>query len=591
MAWPDIHRYEAYRALLIDAPLAMQAFAGAALALVPGWIALRGWLAIERPRWAHLLLAAVCGAALLVHTRLPVHLSAPDFDDFFVVDKFTGAVQEGWQNDKPLFTIWDYPYRLIESAAALEPLDRFKINGWFALVYVLLLGLLLERALTDRLGQRWPRFSRWLPWLAALHMGPLVLSHGIPYELACATWILTTSLVLDWMRTAAGAPSWPLLLGTLACARWMQANGHAATAMGWAPVYAHGVLVLRRWRAPIVPQVWAAALLVSAAIDMVSRQRLGGTVGRLPGEKLLEILPWGIVPISLALVGLWWVRRPQDGAFLRFVARTWTEPSGGHVWLAYLGAGAAIYFFANHETFGLVIPATRNVVWNMPWDFGVNHARYALFLYPSLVVLLALLLLSRGGALGLVILAAWAVAWNSPYVLTFYGGTAAAGMSVIGDHRTSLLPESTHRFLGSVLGDPTGRRLPGVGYRRNSRFLEAARALMPRLAGEPVVAYVPLSRDHGDHYLVRAVDPKKAVVGACAPWARQRPELPLVVSDHTLDVLIEDGGSRLIDAGAPYRGDVFVMRMAELPAEALDKWCGGRELAAYTKAPPVEEWR
>ncbi|MGH7295680.1 MAG: hypothetical protein ACRELB_12130, partial [Polyangiaceae bacterium] len=222
VTWPDGNTYERYEAMLVATPLRLQALAGLALAIVPGFVALEAWLARPRSRVAHFVLAAVVVAWAAIHARLPIHLSAPDFDDFFVVDKLASRIDPGWFNDKPLFTFWDFPYRWTLGSGA-GPLACFAINGWFALVYVVLTGLWLERALPELLGDKWPRspwIRAWLPWLAAFWLGPVVLSHTVAYELACAAWVLAACLVLEELRTAPRLPPAFLALAVLALARW-----------------------------------------------------------------------------------------------------------------------------------------------------------------------------------------------------------------------------------------------------------------------------------------------------------------------------------------------------------------------------------
>jgi hypothetical protein len=503
-------------------------------------------------------MTAACAAWFGVYAFLPVHLSAPDFDDFFVVDKLTSTVEPSWFNDKPFFTVWDFPYRLM-TAAPGDPLACFRVNGWFALLYVLLTGLWLERALPTLLGAGWPaslRLRACLPWILACWLGPVVLSHTVAYELGCATWVLALCLSLESVRTGPKPSPAFLVLAMLALARWLQQGGHNATAMAWLPVYVHGFIVLRRWRASIPSQAWCAALTSDAVLDVLfrQRQRLDDTMNNFDTAQLRQVLEWGALPLFGALVLVWLLRKPPGRALSRFavlaLTRLW------HVWLVYLMAGGAIYLFANQANLGVPIPAgLRAMLRGRPWDYATNHARYAVFFYPFLVVLVGLLLIPRRRA-GLLALGCCVLAWNAAYVVTFY---ASSGMG-----------PAAH-----------------AGYRRNSRFLKAMQEGLGHIDRAVTVAYLPIPRDHGDHYLIRAADPSRTFVSACARSAREDPSQPLVLTGYTLVVISKEhpAPDLLQVPPANLGGDVVVLRMGDLSPAGLDAWCANPRVSVWSTEP------
>lgn len=557
ITWPDGNTYEAYRTGLWEVPFWVQWCIGLVLVLVPGYITVRAWVAVRRPPAAHALALAACATWTAVYARLRMHLSAADFDDFFVMGKFVRAVMPGWQNDKSLFTFWDYPYRVIEGAA--DPMTRFRINGWFALVYVALVGLWLERALSGLLAPRLsPRVRAWLPWVAAMHLGPVVLSHTLHYELAAATWILVLCLVLERLRTGPDTPHELYVVAAVALARWLQAGGHNASAMGWMPVYLHGLLVLRQRGASAGAQVWVAVITASSALDILWRERAIGAASSFDHSLTRLTLQGGVLPLVVALAWLWY-RTPRSWSLRRFVAFTWRRPTITHVWLVYLLCGAAIYLAANQGRFGVPIPGSSLSdprPWHLDdnqWHFATNHARYALFFYPFLVVLLARLLAPRG-ALGLAALGVCAIAWNAAYVVRFY----------------DVPPEMS---------------ATEAAYRCNTRFLEVMRSRLPSLGSTDSAAFVPIPRDHGDHYLARVANPRLHMVPVCSSWARARPDLPVIISRHTAIVIGKDSKESrsplFVTARATaLREDVLVIRMRDLPPGDLDAWCARPDVLA-----------
>lgn len=541
VSWPDGDSFAQWRFWLVTMPANTQRSLGLALALAPAYAVAQSWLAAPRSRTTHTLAAVACAAWVVFYARLPMHLSSQDFDDFFVVGKFVGAVTPGWFNDKPLFTFWDLPYRLYEGTG--DALERFRINGWFALVYLAAAGLWIERMLPDLLEPSLAaRAPRWVPFAAALQLGPVVLSHSLFYELPCAAWVLSLSLLLERMRDAPTRPHTLEPVAVLALARLLQAGGHNATAMAWLPVYLHGFIVLRSLRASHGALAWAAALLASGVLDLVSRERGVENVWHSFERSRLDVaLVGGVIPLLVALLWMW--RRPRGDSPPAPAARAWLMPSGVRAWHVYLLCGAAIYLAGNTAKFGIVVPGFSELCDGVPWDWATNHARYALFVYPFFVMLLVRLLLPRGNA-GLAALAAFFVLWNLAYVTRFYAA-------------------------------PGGPRANDVSYQRNTRFLAAMRARLPELGGGRTVAYLPIPRDHGDHYLARVADPSLDMVAACDPMTRLRPNLPLVLSGYTAHVIEKESPLRVFVAARALtrHADVVVLRMRDLAPRELDRWC------------------
>lgn len=557
LAWlvhraPDGKHFDDYCQWFLGVPMGAQIVLGALLAIGPGVIAYLAWRETPRPpaqlRW----MLAGCALWTAIYAFLPVRLSAPDFDDFFVLAKFGGGVESNWHNDKPFFTAWDLPYRL--TMVGDDALARFRINGWFALLYVILTGLWLERllpALLDReTAQRAPR---WLPWVAAIHLSPVVLANALHYELAAATWILAIGIALERARTAPCCPSAVSVLAWLALARTLQAYGDNSNAIAWVPVFLHGVLVARRWGSTSL-LVGAVVILGSSWLDIGWREhRAIQTALRMEARQLIEVGVGGVLPLS---IGVWWLWRSKSESMRArdFIARALSRPARAHVWLTYLAAGAAVYLLANKSNFGVPIPGAMHLLARMAdvvidgqvvvWTMASNHARYAGFFYPWLAALLLWLFLPRGRR-GAVALIACAGLWNLSYIVQFYGDT---------------------------------RRLSAVEttYGRNTIMLQAAREALLRLEDAPAVGYLPIPRDHGDHYLVRAVDPQRRVLSACAPEASEHPEIPLLVTGHTLRVIAE---SR---APVPLRDslatslqplDIQSFTFGDLEPNELNRWC------------------
>ncbi len=506
---PDPNRFAVWRSLVRDAPVAAQALAGLALALAPGVLIADAFVANGRSRRAIGLLAAASALWAVVYPQLPMHLSAPDFDDFFVVGKFVGATLPTWFNDKPFFAVWDYAYRALEPLARSGVLERFRINGWYALLYVVATGLWVERCLAALPDAIAPRVRRWVPWIATLHLGPVVLSHTLAYELPCAATILALSLLLERLRTSARAVDPLAIVAVLATARVLQAGGHNASAMAWLPVQAQGLLALRARGHGGGVLAWGAAIAASAAVDIGHRGfgALHGTARLFDRGRFEFVLRNGWAPLGVLVVMAAFHHRRAEGAGAlgRWVADAWRAPRMTHTAACFLAAGAAIYLSANQDNLGLPIPGRWNMEQGRPWNFGTNHARYALFFYPALAALLA------GAALplrhiALPLLAAFPLCWNLAYVTHFYRS-------------------------------PPGFPLEEASYHRNTRYLAAARL---RLAQRPrEVTFLPIPRDHGDNFLARVAQPGLTVTPLC-PTDRSTSDAPLLLSAHTLAVLDQE---------------------------------------------------
>lgn len=545
VSWPSSHRYRVWLYLVRDAPVALQSLAGLALALAPGVIAAEAWLDSKPSRAGNALLALATAAWTVFYATLPMHLSAPDFDDFFVVGKFIGAVEPDWLNDKPFFTVWDWAYRALEPFSRWGILERFRINGWFALVYIVATGLWVERCLDALPDTVAPRLRRPVAWLATLHLGPVVLSHTLAYELPSATAILTTSLLLERIRASSRRSAVLDALIVMAVARSLQAGAHNASSIGWLAVYAQGLMVMRARGATAGELVWAAVLAVSAASDVTHRETvaLRDTARNFNPERLHDVTRYGLAPLAglVGAAGLFHTVDAGLGGVWRWVLDAWRAPRTSHAAAASLAVGAAIYCFANQNNFGFPLPGQTAIARDKPWDYGPNHARYAMYFYPAFIAL-AVSLALRLRLLGLALLCVFPVAWNYAYLARFYRGSE------------SYPPER-------------------ASYHRNTRYLTAARAhLRPR---PRVVAWIPIPRDHGDNFLARAAAPGIALWSVCSPTPRP-PGAMLFVSAHTTSVLaLERAPAALLRAPVDV---VAVMSPDALDRAALTTWCARTDL-------------
>jgi hypothetical protein len=102
-----------------------------------------------------------------------------------------------------------------------------------------------------------------------------------------------------------------------------------------------------------------------------------------------------------------------------------------------------------------------------------------------------------------------------------------------------------------------------------------------------VVAYVPIPRDHGDQYLIRAAEPSRRFVSACSGSARAQPSLPLVVTGYALVVIGKENAasSLFVTPHDPLAADVVTLRMADLSPAGLDAWCADPRVSVWSTEP------
>jgi hypothetical protein len=281
-----------------------------------------------------------------------------------------------------------------------------------------------------------------------------------------------------------------------------------------------------------------------------TRQRASivGAVDAFTRDEVHVVLFGGVFPLLAAVVWLWRAKHPRWNPHT-LLALAWRRPLQAHTWLVYFACGAAIYLVANHGKFGVPIPGWRTFWDAQQWDYATNHARYAMYFYPWLATLvLGVAPRTRGGlvALGLV-----ALAWNLAYVTRFY----AAPRDVV----------------------PAD-----LAYMSNNRYVDVARAARSSLPHEARVAWVPIPRDHGDHYLFLSVDPTWTLVSACTLDPVRDAHVPLLITDHTLGVTLKgERAVRLLDARhLQRRVRILRLHMRDLSSAALASWCAQPRLLA-----------
>ena len=542
-----------YHEMLIALPLAAQGGIGLLLLLVASW--LTGLLVLQTfpsPR-ARAVFALGALTVVLVHPLLPIHLSAPDFDDFFTVDKFIGSISPAWLNTKPDFCLSDFLYRigdLCVDGVAADRLERFRINAWFAVLYAANVAIVLQTALRSfaarQLGRRQSLFAG---ALALSWLGPVVLSHTLAYELAGATFFLLAFNSLEALRTRAvdGRCAAIGVVLVLALGLTLQALNFDASSVCWAVVYVHGLLVLRDLRAPRLERLAGGVALLAGAWLVLGRDP-GRYVDPADLSKFQQMLDYLQVTLPIAVVlGVTWFSaggRDEITAFFRSLRAGTTRATA--IALYFVG-GFAIYLHANQGKFGLLFPNRRR---GFHWDYATNHARYAAFFFPFLCVAWAWALLRHPRLtprVRLLLLAASWLAWNEPYILEFYADS----------------------------GEVAGQHAP---YRANDRTMtQLAGLLAPRDPSE-VLGYLPIPRDHADHFLLRALWPQAAFTDICRAREPSSADLTVVLSWHTLDVLRENGVTGSIwraDVRPPdLRREVWLVQRSQFAADWLNAWCG-----------------
>ncbi len=538
-------------AMLFTQPLAIQAGLGLALVLVAG--AFTGLLVLHafpssRAR-AVLLLGGI--ALLFAQSALPIHLSAPDFDDLFTVDKFLGSTAPAWLNTKPDFCSYDFLYRVGDffvSGVSADRLARFRINAWFWVLYLANVLVLLRTTLAalavERLGKHLVLFAA---LLAVSWLGPLVLSHTLAYELAGSTlFLLAFNLIEALRRSPASSHVRAAAVALIAaCALFLQSFNFDASSVCWGIVYVHALLVLRHLAAPLLERI-AVVLALGAALWLI----LGRDPGRYvdpsdlknPGQVIDYVMV--LLPVAVVLVVTW--RSVGGAAEMRTLFATLRGQMSEATALAvYFLGGLVIYVHANQAKFGILFPNRRR---GFHWDYATNHARYGAFFFPFLFTAWAYALLRHPRLTPrtrfLALAFSW-FAWNEPYVAEFYADP----------------------------GETQGQHAP---YRANDRTLAQAELLLAPRDPNETLGFLPIPRDHGDHFLLRAVRPQGAFSDLC-----RKPNDPAVqtvlFSWHTLDVLQESGVKTSIwRAGSPpldMRRDVWLVPRAQFDPAWLNDWC------------------
>ncbi len=543
-----------YHAWLVELPVAAQGILGLPLVLGASW--LTALLFAETFPALRTRLALVVFTLLLAvgHAALPIHLSAPDFDDFFTVDKFLGSTSPQWMNTKPDLCVYDFLYRIGDAfvqGVATDTLERFRINAWFFGLYLANLLIVLKNALQTLPVQQLGRRPAWLATALALSwLGPVVLSHTLAYELAGATFFLIAFNALESIRRQGAAANAAHVLAILGAGLVLQALSFNAASVCWGVVYVHGLLVLRDLAAPRLEKLAAAiallagAWLVPLAGAWLVLDRDGHVDPHDLGDKVELMRDYARIVLPVALVGLLtWQSQGGKADFAALWRSLRTHGTRATAIALYFLGTLAIYVHGNQGKFGIFFPNRRRG-WH--WDYATNHARYGVFFFPFLCVAWAYALLRyprlspRVRLLALV--ATWA-AWNTPYIAEFYADS----------------------------GEVTGQHAP---YRANDRTMRQLDDLLKTRAADERFGYLPIPRDHADHYLLRAVRPTAPFADIC----QEHNDLTVVLSWHTLDVLRDLGVKGPIwrpgVAQPDLRREVWLVQRDQFAPQWLHAWCG-----------------
>ena len=139
-------------------------------------------------------------------------------------------------------------------------------------------------------------------------------------------------------------------------------------------------------------------------------------------------------------------------------------------------------------------------------------------------------------------------------------------------------PWWNHAYVTQFYRTPPGFELPNGGYHRNTRYLTQARVA---LRDHRRVAFLPLPRDHGDHFLFLAARPDGEVRSACE--AVTPDDLPFAITSYTAAVIRKEGGPAALVQVA--RGALTLTTVGALPREALTRWCARADLRPRPAAP------
>ncbi len=582
--------YERYRLLLHTVPLTLQGTIGLCLLLFASVLTLSLFLRNAPAAWrpyAALIFLLWC----LIYPLLPFHLSAPDFDDFFVFDKFMDSVQSNWANDKPFFCIYDYFYRISDllPGKTSSPFLRFAVNGWIYVIFQLNFALILWRSLGDAalhaLGRKGAVAAL---FLALLCLGPVVLSHGLPYELAGAALYLLSFNVLESLRLSDMPERRRESLLSAWCALILLFQFYSTKQLNlmWLVAFGHAGLILfsmGRLKRHIL--LWIILLSASSMIFFrVNSNGLARAVTNQVEPGFIVFMAYVVVLALLAARSFY-----RSGRLSQWVKDGDSENTTLLVYALYVFTGIVLMAFPNKLVPGIPFPLHFN-----EWDWGTNHARYSLLFYPFasaaagylafnlksvvprlLIVFTFLMLLktlpfnSEMAALLLFTLKATprrrmaffillAVIWNHSYLTGFYF---------------------------SLLG-PENRVNTASSFQRNMRpYMELKQKIEKNTPGAQVF-YLPIPRDHADNYLMRAVDPQSPIRNICNV-AKTEPDALLLISRNTQFVVEKVINEKtapgelkpLFPTRAPCRSlDDTNWQIQFIPASSLDRknlvdWC------------------
>jgi hypothetical protein len=366
--------YDSYRFLLCSTPLQTQAVLGLVVTIVVGVTTAIPALAWSSRRWWLIAAGAIFGWACL-YALLPFHLSAPDFDDVFVVDKLACAIEPDWNSNKPLFSVFDFVYRTTTLFGSdSDPFIGFAINGWFFVLYEVNLLVILRRSVGDRVRDALgSRAATMAVVLAAANFGLLLLSHTLAYELAGATFVLGAFNLVELVREGRTLRHVHALILLSLCSFGivLQPASYPQFSAAWMIVCLHAVMTLWQLRAPRHSIVLGAALV-------------GASMGAFLLAEHNEIMTvflrgrWtaGAVSVVIALLAaVLWVGRWALRSGL--VARWRSDPHGSastqSVLLLYGSAGLGLFLLPNQLN---INPLDTH------WLFAENHARYSALAYP-----------------------------------------------------------------------------------------------------------------------------------------------------------------------------------------------------------------
>jgi hypothetical protein len=572
--------YLRYRALLCELPLPIQSIIGLVLIVSMGVLTVQLFATEVARKWwltAAILVLAWCG----VYSLLPFHMSAPDFDDFFIIDKFLCSLGYDWSNDKPFFTVFDYLFRVTDLAApgSAGPFFRFSVNGWvyvlFQLNLVVMLWRTLGRRATHALGHLGAAVAL---GFALVYLGPVVLAHGANYELSGTTLFLLSFNVLETLRMAqapddrhAGA-----MLGWCSVGLLIQSQSHNQMNAMWVAVLIHGALALvsvGRLRKHL--SLWCLLLCCSVLLFLLRNRNAIGNVIRLSADtanaSFFAVL--GVI-VGSSVLALGWSR--HTGRVKPWGRKTEAGDTALLVCGLYAGAGALLFVVPNQMVPGIPFP-----LFPTHWNMGTNHARYSAMLYPFVCLVFGMLVLSikTTRSCRLIAFAAMAFLWNQCYIAGFYSFNPdrdyTEGTSSPFQRNTKLA-----RHYGSSLCSKVDT---GSSFQRNMRPYVALEEELDRAPDGPFY-FLPIPRDHGDHYLMCAVRPQSSITNLCGA-----DPLPtsgrVLLSRHTLAVLESEASGEhaasLLPFASPcdYRSlddtswEVQLLPVSTINRAKLDDWC------------------